>query len=308
MSTTTTTAPTTTITGKNDPAYIPRGPVDAELTFFAPSADGSAPFNYVETPPPGQPQRNYGEEPHTVRIADIRGQEDTHSLDSSAFEALKAADVPRSQTTYATFDNDNAIKETYYPEVEQLLLSRVPGAHRIVIFDHTIRRSAPNAARAPVTRVHIDQTPRSTEQRVRYHLSSDEEAEEALRGRYRIINVWRALVPDADRGRRVNANPLALAASPSVPESDLVGIEHRYPHRTGETAGVKYRLSETGEQTQAWYYWSGMSADERLLLKCADSETGVAGRRAPHTAFVDPRTPEDAPGRESIEVRALVFG
>ena len=30
--------------------------------------------------------------------------------------------------------------------------------------------------------------------------------------------------------------------------------------------------------------------------------------RVPHTAFVDPRTPEGAPGRESIEVRALVFG
>lgn len=30
--------------------------------------------------------------------------------------------------------------------------------------------------------------------------------------------------------------------------------------------------------------------------------------RVPHTAFADPRTPSDVPGRESIEVRALVFG
>jgi hypothetical protein len=28
---------------------------------------------------------------------------------------------------------------------------------------------------------------------------------------------------------------------------------------------------------------------------------------APHTAFVDPTTPADAPLRESIEVRTLVF-
>jgi hypothetical protein len=28
----------------------------------------------------------------------------------------------------------------------------------------------------------------------------------------------------------------------------------------------------------------------------------------PHTAFVDPRTPKGAKGRESIEVRALVYG
>jgi hypothetical protein len=30
-------------------------------------------------------------------------------------------------------------------------------------------------------------------------------------------------------------------------------------------------------------------------------------RFAPHTAFVDPTTPADAPPRESIEVRTLVF-
>jgi hypothetical protein len=29
--------------------------------------------------------------------------------------------------------------------------------------------------------------------------------------------------------------------------------------------------------------------------------------RTPHTAFVDPQTPPDAPGRQSIEVRCLIF-
>ena len=48
-----------------------------------------------------------------------------------------------------------------------------------------------------------------------------------------------------------------------------------------------------------------MDDDERILLQCYDSEKG---KRVPHTAFVDPRT--EGPGwkgRESIEVRALVF-
>jgi hypothetical protein len=30
-------------------------------------------------------------------------------------------------------------------------------------------------------------------------------------------------------------------------------------------------------------------------------------RFAPHTAFVDPATPEDAPPRQNIELRTLVF-
>jgi hypothetical protein len=71
----------------------------------------------------------------------------------------------------------------------------------------------------------------------------------------------------------------------------------------GETAAVRFNKG------QRWYYWSGMRNEERLLLKCFDSdETFGANGRVPHTAFEDPRTPKDAPGRESIEVRALVFG
>ena len=83
-------------------------------------------------------------------------------------------------------------------------------------------------------------------------------------------------------------------------DADLVPIEHRYPDRTGETAGVKYNPKTR------WYYWSGMGNDERLFLQCFDSQDHHS--RVPHSAFVDPRTPEGGKPRESIEVRALVFG
>jgi hypothetical protein len=43
------------------------------------------------------------------------------------------------------------------------------------------------------------------------------------------------------------------------------------------------------------------------LLKCFDSNTDGRARFAPHTAFADPTTPPDAPPRESIELRTLVF-
>ena len=194
---------------------------------------------------------------------------------------------------YEDWQDDKTIERVYYPEVEKLLLENVPGARRIFLFDHTIRR--PNHSRAPVMRVHIDQTPKSTEARVRHHLP--DEADKLLQGRYRIINVWRPL------NGPVFAHPLAVADSATVRDEDLVPVEHRYPDRSGETAAVKY------EQGQRWYYWSGMRNDERLFLKCFDSDQAVSRwGRVPHTAFEDPRTPKDAPGRESIEVRALVFG
>lgn len=293
MTTTTTTTASTTLSGStSDANYVPRGPAEAELVFYVPPADGSVPFNYVEKPPEGQPERNYGEATHKVHLTDVRGHESEYNLDKDAFQVFQ--NVP-SATTYETWNSDEAIQKIYYPEVEKILLDNVPGAHRIIIFDHTIRRQNPNAPRQPVNRAHVDQTPRAAEDRVRLHVEDPKEADELLKGRYRIINVWRPL------NGAVQASPLAFASSDSVDQNDLVGIEHRYPHRTGETMGVKHNPN------QNWLYWSGMDNDERLFLKCSDTKEGVAAR-VPHSAFDDPRTPPGAKPRESIEVRALVFG
>lgn len=293
MTTTTTTEVVTTTA----PSYIPRGPTTAEITFYSPPADGSAPFNYVEAPPADQPQRNYLELTQQVNINDIRGDEKGYNLDKDAFQTL--SNVP-TKTTYSTFDSDTAVRETYYPEVESLLLSSIPGAHKIVLFDHTIRRQKPGSPRQPVTRAHVDQTPRAAAERVKLHVTDAAEAEKLLAGRYRIVNVWRPLTEEP-----VQSAPLAFASAESVNADDLVPIQHRYPHRTGETMGVKFNPD------QEWKYWSGMTRDERLLLKCSDSkglEQNDIAQWVPHTAFWDPRTPDGARQRESIEVRALVFG
>lgn len=288
MSTTTTQTAISKISTTQDASYIPRGPVTTSLSFFKAPADGSTPFYYVETPPQGQPKFNYSEEFHRVQMNDIRGRESDFNLEIDAFQAISNV-----ASAEQDFTEDEHIKQTYYPEVEKLLLENVAGAHKVVLFDHTIRRSSPNAARAPVTRTHVDQTARSTEWRVRLH--SPDEADELLKGRYRIINVWRPL------NGPVQGHPLGFASARSVDDTDLIGVEHRYPHRTGETASVRFNPG------QEFYYWSGMTNEERLFLKCFDSQEGV-GQRVPHTAFVDPRTPEGARGRESIEVRALVYG
>ena len=291
MSTTATQTQTTTLQGdQNDASYVPRGPVNTSLNFFQAPSDGSPPHNWVEKPTDGSPQRNFGENTVEVTMNDVRGSESSFHLNKDAFQVFQS--VP-SGMSYSDWESDDKVKSTYYPEVEQLLLQNVPGAHKVTLFDHTIRRSDPNATRAPVTRVHVDQTPRSTEWRVKLH--NETEAPQLLKGRYRIINVWRPL------NGPVQAHPLGFASADTVDDRDLVPVEHRYPHRTGETAAVAFN------KDQKFYYWSGMQNDERLMLKCFDSEEGV-GQRVPHTAFVDPRTPEGAKGRESIEVRALVYG
>jgi hypothetical protein len=290
MSTTTTTTTTTTLTSpikKQQDIEIPRGPVSSTLIFYAPPPDGSAPWNYVEQPPPGLPQRNYTEHPSTVQISDIRGNESSFDLNTQGFTT--ASNIPSKVTD---FSSDEQVTSIYYPEVEKLILENVPGANRVFLFDHTVRRADMNAKRQPVHRAHVDQTEKAARQRVHHHLPDG--ASELLQSRVRLINIWRPL------NGPVVSLPLAVADSRSVSEEAVVGVEHRYPDRVGETAGI---LSQEG---QKWWYWSGMKNDERLFLQCYDSHGTKA--RTPHTAFKDPRTEEGWPGRESIEVRALVFG
>lgn len=273
---------------------VPRGPVTAKINYFGPPADGSPAHMYVE----GPFRRNYTDVAVDTPIDDIRGREAEYTLDRDAVQVVRGL-PPSSEEAFA---DDDSIRANYYPEVEALLLGQVPGAHRVVIFDHTVRRSGPDAKRGPVGRAHIDQVPASADMRVRKHLPPDE-ADMLMRGRYRIINVWRPL-----NRNPVESSPLAFASSHTVDDADIFPVEHRYDSSdTGFSAGIRYNPN------QKWHYLSGMTGDERLLLECFDSEglkegSGVLGGRLAHTAFDHPRTHPDAEGRESIEVRTLVFG
>lgn len=51
---------------------------------------------------------------------------------------------------------------------------------------------------------------------------------------------------------------------------------------------------------------SDQTPDEVTLIKCFDSDVGKAWF-TPHSAFRDKTSPADAPLRQSIEVRAMVF-
>ncbi|KAI0200578.1 hypothetical protein F4808DRAFT_428363 [Astrocystis sublimbata] len=279
------------------PLTVPSGTTKAVLNFTRHPPEGQAFFNYVDTPPAGQVQSNVDRVSHEVTISDIRGHESEYTLDQDAFAVIQ--DVPASAE--AEFVDDESIKANYYPEVEKLLLDNIPGSNRIFLFDHTVRRAAADSRRKAVNYVHVDQTAYSVEKRVRNHMGEDAEA--LLQGRYRIVNVWRPLNKNP-----VESMPLGFASSSTTDQKDVIPVEHRYPSGyTGETAAIAH------SEGQKWYYLSGMTGSERLLLECFDSDglkegTEVKGGRVPHTAFEHPGSRPDAEGRESIEVRALVFG
>lgn len=77
--------------------------------------------------------------------------------------------------------------------------------------------------------------------------------------------------------------------------------------RTGKSA-VSILLFDKAwaDMLDRWFFKSTLSPEEVILIKCFDSKKDGRARRVPHTAFHIPGT-EDKEGRESIEVRALVF-
>lgn len=262
-----------------------------ELNYLAPT-DGK-PRTYAFDPPAGEPKSTALPEPHQVPVFDGRSVSNSFSLDREGFALV------RHPTSVRDFYDDKEIRQVYYPAAEAFIRATLR-ADRVVVFDHTVRRRVEGAAdirgagpRQPATRVHVDQTDASGANRVREHLLS--EADELLKGRVQVINLWRPI-----RGP-LRDTPLALCDAASVAANDLVASDLIYPNRNGETYSVKFNPDHR------WFYFPEMTADEALLLKCYDSATDGRARFAPHTAFVDPTTPADVPPRESIELRTLVF-
>lgn len=270
--------------------------------------EGTKPWLHINEPPAGEKRTNVTYVPHEAVITDIRGQKSL-TLDSVGFEALLDGSAPTSLTP-DDFNDDAKIEASYYPEVIDTL-KKVTGGHRVFIFDHTVRRLPPPgvevpdtpSTRQPVSQVHVDQTPTSAVARVRRHLGDD--AEELLKGRVRLINLWRPITdyPVYDR-------PLAFADFNTLPSDALQPSDLIYsPDNIGETMAVAY------SPNTRWYYLRHQTINEATLLQCYDSlrPAKAHGEQCaaltPHTAFIDDEyAGKDVPRRASIEVRALVFG
>jgi hypothetical protein len=268
---------------------LPR--VEGILYYLAPMSE--RPMNLAYDPPPGVPRSNGAPEPHLMTIYDSRPVADKLSLD------VEGLAVVTHRSAVNNFYDEDELRQVYYPEAERLLAD-VTGASRVVVFDHTIRRRvaggidrAPGTPRQPVTAVHNDYTVKSGPERVRDLMG--EEAEELLRRRFEIVNVWRPI-----RGPLRDA-PLAICDAASVAFTDFVPSDLVYRDRTGEIYRVRYNPAHR------WFYVPEMRTDEAVLIKCYDSAEDGTARFTAHSAFDDPTAPADILPRESIELRTLVF-
>src|SRR5579871_12231 len=274
---------------------MPETGVEATLNYLA--STGERPVSYAFEPPPGVPWSTGEPEAHRVTIHNLRPIARDFSLDSAGFQFLAH------RSAVKDFWDEEEVRRVYYPEAIDLL-KQVTGATRVHIFDHTLRRrvsgvendraaAARGLPRQPSARVHVDQTEASGVDRLRIALP--QEADELLRHRVAIVNLWRPT-----RSPALDA-PLAVCDARSVAFKDLVPSDLLYRDRRGETYNVSY------SPDHRWFYVPAMRTDEILLIKCFDSnDDGKVARFAPHTAFLDPTAPADAPPRESLELRTYL--
>jgi hypothetical protein len=190
------------------------------------------------------------------------------------------------------------LTRVYYPEMERLIAEE-SGASRVHIFDHTLRSSDEEVQKArsireTVKTVHNDYTDWSGPQRVRDLFEADE-ANDLLGRRFAVIQTWRPI------GAPVVSAPLAICDASSMSPEDFIAAERRHPDRIGEI----YHISHSAGHR--WYYFPSMTRDEILIFKCYDSATDGRSRFTAHGSFDDPTASANAPPRESIEIRSLVF-
>jgi hypothetical protein len=263
--------------------------IEATLNYIV--NDGNKVFTIVATP--GGRDGRYGgtPDPHRMVIHNGRPHAKNFVLDRDGFRFV------RHDTKVADFYDEAEIKRVYYPEMEALIKAE-SGAKRVVVFDHTLR-TADDALRESkkirevVRRVHNDYTEWSAPQRVRDILP--DEAEELLKRRFAIIQVWRPI------RHPVETFPLAMADAHTLSPDDMIISERRSPGRIGQTYAITYNPAHK------WFWFPRMRREEALVFKVFDSEKDGRARWTAHTAFEDPTSPPHARPRESIEIRTLAF-
>ena len=233
-----------------------------------------------------------------MEIEDARPIRDRFSLDR---EGILLADAP---TAVADFFDLEAAARIYLPELEETVKAAT-GAHKVVVSGNWVHRHSDRSRRFgeegttyPGRYAHIDYSDESGPIAARQWLGDDPDAEALLKGRFAIFNLWRALSePPQDC-------PLCVADVTTVDASDLV-VSHIVLGPAERELRIQTNMVAFNPRHR-WVYFSGMRRDELLMFRGYDSDP-ARSRRAPHTAFDDPSVGDDAPPRESIDIRCVAF-
>ncbi|KAI1137150.1 hypothetical protein F5Y05DRAFT_79894 [Hypoxylon sp. FL0543] len=258
-----------------------------------------------------------------IPIHDVRGEERNYELDEHGFKFFSH------NLDFEDFHDDQRIEREYLPQVEKMMLEKIPSANKVFVFNWRLRKEMgeeqmdhpispaqihdTNFVFAPSQTVHSDSTEFTLLKRVKKHLP--EEADLLLQGRVQMINFWRPICHE------VGNWPLVLCDGRSTPLKNLVAVDQISRRFVGD---LYYATYDPGYR---WHYLSSMGVGEGVLFKCWDTgnKAPSKGMYARHTVYPSkyahvwkvclhsscdmPKEmlPKVYHPRLSIECRALVF-
>ncbi len=228
---------------------------------------------------------------HDIEIKNARplAQAGELDLDHNGFTLV------RHEAKFTDFEDRAAIERDYFSEMRDFILS-LTGAEDAVAFPfYQLRSRRPaNFFDAYSLYMHCDFALTTwqamAQQIVRDHGNGRQYPAEEWD--FALYNLWRPIYETTLQ------SPLTIVDAATVDLDDI--IEYRLAP-TGETSKAALPVFNPRQQL---YYFPQMRTDEVLVFKQQDSRDGVA-RVCPHTAFIDPTAPGDAPDRRSIDIRML---
>lgn len=255
-------------------------------------------YTYTQQPPPGTPRTNWKYEPHSVLVRDVRGTEleKGASLDIHGFQYLKAS------FSDISFENETEIRQIFYKEVENWLLSVIPGAKQVLTLNCNVRGigSDAHAPMGPSVLAHCDKALETSRDMLVERLGA-EEATRLSASRVRLINFWRPIIEPVAR------NPLAVM--------DWRTLNFKDASEGGDLNNVRrirptyenYALNISYNPNHQWYYMSDMAPDDVLLFKCYDSQEADGTALSTAHASWDEEKNKDLPMRKSVDMRFFIF-
>lgn len=201
-------------------------------------------------------------------------------------------------TRVKNFFDPKEVQEVFAPEMIELA-KQLNGAVHAIAFGPIPRSDDPriSQSRAPAFGAHVDYGRETVIDQVRLAMGA-KEAEPWLQKRMVLMNFWRPITV-------VHRTPLALCDASTVTPDDLNESEIRGglddPNRP-----PLYGFNLSYNPNHRWYYVPKMRPDEVFAFKLYDSDPSRP-QWTGHTAFNDPETADDAPPRQSMEIRTVSF-
>ena len=201
--------------------------------------------------------------------------------------------VVNHETSFTDFDDRDAVKRDYYPEMAKLA-QQATDADAVVAFPyHQVRsRNPADFFDAYSLYVHCDFSDSSWLALVKEAVESSGFSHSEAEWNYSLFNLWRPIRNAALR------DPLVLIDRTTVNARDIVEYQ-----LSTDPNSVRASLPIYNE-SQRFNYVSELAPHEVLIFKQYDTRF-PGSQVCPHSSFSDPTTPLDAPERKSIEVRMI---